>query len=164
MVMQEVAHHLQLHAKQCSEKDRDAFARSAYNRYYYSSFLIIRALFSQMNPSWSRTAHKNYPTTLKGEISKRLKQAYSRADKINDHQAIKDIRTAQRAIPHLCKIIEEAYNIRVVADYNPEVQVCFSDDNKFSLSSINIDIAYKWKDNVQTLSATILAAWKHIDD
>ncbi|MGQ5718436.1 hypothetical protein ACT6ND_06825 [Pseudochrobactrum asaccharolyticum] len=162
--MQKVGHHLHMQAKLCADLDRDVFARSAYNRYYYSSFLIIREAFNKMDPSWSKTAHKSYPETLKGEVKKRLKRAYSRAEKIKDNEATRDITNAQRAILQLCKIITEAYGIRVVADYKPETQVVFLENNTFSLNSISIEAAYKWKDDVQTLSKIILTAWKHVDD
>jgi hypothetical protein len=163
-MLQEVAHHLQKHAKVCPEAERDAFARSAYNRYYYAGYLKLRAAFTEMDESWARTAHKSYPDTLRGDITRRLKRAYGRADKIGDNETTKKITAAQRAIPALCRLIEAAYSVRVVADYNPDVRVVFGDANSFSLNSIDVSTAFKWQSDIETLSGVIIDAWKHIDE
>jgi hypothetical protein len=44
-----------------SETDADAFGRSAFNRYYYASYLITRDMLRQLDPSWTRTGHSKIP-------------------------------------------------------------------------------------------------------
>ncbi len=71
--MQEVAHHLQKTAHSMAGLERDAFARSAYNRYYYACYLEIRTAFSEMSAEWGRSAHKKFPEILRSSISRDLR-------------------------------------------------------------------------------------------
>ena len=69
--MQEVGHHLQVHANTLPPHTaRDAFARSAYNRYYYGCFLLLRSELGQMNSKWWKANHKDYPSILENSIKK----------------------------------------------------------------------------------------------
>ena len=52
IAMQEVAHYLQIEALKQLAQHKDAFARSAYNRYYYACFLALRDAFAKMNSQW----------------------------------------------------------------------------------------------------------------
>lgn len=161
--MQEVAHHLQIYAQKYAGSGRDAFARSAYNRYYYACFLKVREILASMNIKWSGIHHKDYPLLLNGQIRERFIKERRRANKSGDHELSSKISSALRAIPKLSEIMASAYGARVVADYRPETPIVFSKIGRFSLNSIDITEAHKWHGNVNILSITILSAWQQID-
>ena len=96
--MQEVAHHLQIHAHGLAGPQKDAFARSAYNRYYYGCFLSLRSTFAEMNSQWEKTPHKSYPDLLNGTISKKLKSERARASRNGDGDLERLIESALRGI------------------------------------------------------------------
>ena len=161
--MQSVAHHLQMHAHNNVGPERDAFARSAYNRYYYACFLSLRSAFSEINPDWARTPHKSYPEILGGSIQRRLKDERRRAQKADDLRLVSLIEGALRAIPELCKIIKEANAARVTADYEPSIQVVFNQADRFSLNGVEVSRAHEWHNRVTTLIASLLDAWRQFN-
>jgi len=77
--MQEALHNVATHLisqarSMGSEMLVDAYARSAFNRYYYSSFLSTRELLSQLNGSWGREPHKNIPKILSENVVGQIKK------------------------------------------------------------------------------------------
>jgi hypothetical protein len=160
--MQEVAHHLQMQANSQAGTDRDAFARSAYNRYYYACFLTLRATFAEMNADWSRTPHKTYPELLNGQIQRELKSARRQASKSGDRELQNIIDVALRSTPELSRIMTEAYGARIIADYESSISVDFDVSKRFSLNKIEISRAHDWLSKVKPLAENVLAAWKQI--
>ena len=161
--MQQVAHHLQIHAHGLVGPERDAFARSAYNRYYYGCFLSLRATFVEMNPQWAKNPHKSYPELLNGTISRKLKQERTNASKRGDADLVRIIDTALRAIPEISKIITEANAARVVADYEPSIAVDFTGGARFSLNYIDIGRAHEWHRKIEILSVSLQNAWRQLN-
>lgn len=161
--MQQVAHHLQMHAHALGGLERDAFARSAYNRYYYGCFLSLRATFAEMNPQWAKNPHKSYPELLNGTISRKLKNERKRATKNGDAELVRIIDAALRGIPEISKIMTEANAARVVADYEPSIAVDFTDGARFSLNQIEIGRAHDWHRRIEILSANLRSAWRQVN-
>ena len=161
--MRLVAHHLQQQAMAADVEHRDAFARSAYNRYYYSVFLQSRDMMRQLDSSWSTIAHATYPQLLNGKIKTAFKAERKRALKNDDRELIKSIDQACRSIAELRKIIIKANQTRVVADYKPEEGVVFSSAERFSLRSIDVTEAHGWSSQAGTLCQTILKSWKQFN-
>ena len=161
--MQQVAHHLQVQAHGLFGPERDAFARSAYNRYYYGCFLSLRATFAVMNPQWAKNPHKSYPELLNGTISRKLKQERTLASKRDDADLVRIIDTALRAIPELSKIMTEANAARVVADYEPSIPVDFAGGARFSLNQIDIGRAHEWHRKIEILTVHLQSAWRQIN-
>ncbi len=141
--------------------DRDAFARSAYNRYYYSCYWAIRAAFAEMSPSWAKAPHKAFPEILK-DIAKKLKIERRRAQRLDDHDLTKQIDAARRAIEVLVPIIEKANVTRIVADYQPEIGVRFDGSARFSLNGVEITDAHEWNGRVEILMNKVLSAWRQV--
>jgi hypothetical protein len=158
--MHRVAHHLQMTAVAAAANERDSYARSCYNRYYYSVFLQCREMLSDMDASWSRIAHASYPELLGGKVRKAFKTERIRASKSGDKDLVKLIDKACRSIAELQKIIITANSTRVVADYEPEEKVDFVVADRFSLRSISVTEAHGWTISVQTHCRTILNAWR----
>lgn len=158
--MQMVAHHLQTKAIGAAEAERDAFARSAYNRYYYSVFLRCRAMMREMNAEWSSLPHASYPEVLNGQIDRFFNNELKRARKQGDAPMQKEIEGARRAVKALAKIIVSANGGRVIADYEPDQAVNFISADRFSLNSIDITEAHAWAAKVNTLCNTIAMTWR----
>ena len=161
--MQEVAHHLQIHAHGLVGPQKDAFARSAYNRYYYGCFLSLRSTFAEMNPQWAKNPHKSYPELLNGTISRKLKAERVRANRNGDTDLGKIIDGALRAIPEISKIMTEANAARIIADYEPSIAVDFTDGPRFSLNQVDIGRAHEWHRKIELLTVSLRSAWSQIN-
>ena len=158
-----VGHHLQTYAHGLVAEQRDAYARSAFNRYYYGVFLRSRDLLRALDPSWSRTGHAKYPELLRGEVRKQLKRGWTRARKDDDGKLMRDTEAAIRAIAALSSLLETAYAIRVVADYEPEEEVSFSGAERFSLKQVEVTSAHAWRSQCETYCSEINLAWAQIN-
>lgn len=161
--MQEVACHLQIYAHNHYGVDRDAYARSAYNRYYYACFLLLRDLVSDFNPDWTDTPHKSYPELLNGKITTWFKHERYKAKMAGDNELCSMISTSLSAIPKIANIIKTAYSLRVIADYNPEMLVEFSAVNRFSLNNIEITQVHIWQENLFTLVSDLRSTWQQFN-
>lgn len=155
--------HLQTYAHNFDGAERDAYARSAFNRYYYSIFLKTRELFRSLDPAWSRKPHAEYPVTLRKPVRKQLKAGWTRARRDDDTKLMRDVEAALRAVEALSGLLERAYAIRVVADYEPEQEVKFDGADRFSLNEVEITSAHGWRSKCDTFCAEISAAWKQVN-
>ena len=161
--MEKVAHFLQVEAmNRLDLEERDTFGRSAYNRYYYATYLCVRDAFATMNVQWETAPHKSYPAILDGKIKKTLSASKSKANRIKDTDLTRHIDIAIRSALELSKIMERGYSVRVAADYNRNVRVDFGSGARFSLSGIDISEAHKWPERARVLTLAIKAAWKQI--
>ncbi|UES56043.1 hypothetical protein GFK91_10745 [Roseibium aggregatum] len=158
-----VGHHLQTYAHSFGGVERDAYARSAFNRYYYCVFLKTRDLFKSLDPSWSRMPHAGFPSVLKGEVRKQLKKGWTRARKNSDNKLMRDTETALRAVEALSGLLETAYAIRVVADYEPEETVEFNGVDRFSLKEVEITSAHGWRSKCEIFCDEIQSAWLQLN-
>jgi hypothetical protein len=161
--MQEVAHHLQKTAHSMAGFERDAFARSAYNRYYYACYLEVRDAFREMSAEWGRSAHKSFPEILRSSISKTLKSGRRAANRVGDAELERQIDQALRGCAELASIIEKANGARIIADYSPEIVVGFDGSTRFSLNGIEITEAHEWYGRVRVLVRQILSAWRQVN-
>ena len=161
--MQEVGHHLQVQANTLANTLRDAFARSAYNRYYYGCFLLLRSELEQMNSKWRSARHKDYPTILKNSIKKELTKEQKKARRRNDHDLVNKIIRAKHALAEIAELMTQAYAVRIVADYEPQVEVKFISADRFSLIEIDITTAHNWQPKVKTLMKSLRTAWSQIN-
>ena len=160
--MHEVGHHLQKTALAKTDSDRDAYARSAFNRYYYGVFLTVRDMFREMDSQWSRLRHAAVPSLLSGTVAKELNRASRRARKNSDRVLEQQIEKAKRSVAELKKVVTTANEVRKIADYEPEELVDFGAAQRFSLRSVEITEAHKWGQRAAVLCQSILAAWKQI--
>ena len=161
--MQEVGHHLQIHANTLANSLKDVFARSAYNRYYYGCFLLLRSELEQMNSKWRSTNHKDYPVILNRLIKKELTREQERALRRNDHDLVNKIKKAKYALNEMADLMTQAYAVRIVADYKPEVPVDFKNAERFSLFTIDITTAHNWQSRMRTMIKSLRIAWSHIN-
>lgn len=160
--MQKVGHYLQMEAKKVSADDRDQFARSAYNRYYYSAFLTVRMLIQKLKPEITRLPHKSYPDLLKNTIFHELNRALKIARKNNDNSLVGKIEKAKNAARNLADQLEKANVVRVTADYYPESSVSFENAERFTLRGITITEAHGWSQQAISYCEVIENAWSQV--
>lgn len=158
--MQLVAHHLQVEACSRPPAEKDQFARSAYNRYYYAIFLVAREMVADLYPDKvTSLGHKAYPEFLRGTVTRELKRQRSKAQKNTDSQLITQIRRALSAINDLADQFERANLVRIIADYYPDEEVVFESQNRFALGRIHITDAHNWESSARRYCKTIVHAW-----
>ena len=63
--------------------DFDLLGRSAYNRYYYSAYLITRQTVGQMRSDWKRISHAGLPTLLDSALINVVKSHLERQRRTN---------------------------------------------------------------------------------
>jgi hypothetical protein len=160
--VQNVGHYLQLEAIQQNGQNRDEFARSAFNRYYYSAYLDTRALVAALDPTWASIAHKTLPELLQGTVRKKFRAEKARAEKSGDGQLATMLDGAVRATVNLARLLSVAYSVRVVADYQPDEKVNFSSAERFSLKNIDITTAHAWNQQTRIWITSIHQAWSQI--
>jgi hypothetical protein len=118
----EVAEFLSERARKSSADDADAFGRSAFNRYYYACFLSVRDLLAKMDDAWVRQGHSNIPDLLEGKLLNRIRVEAKKQHKVrmlNDRRMNSIIREAGTAAGDIAEVLRLAYQVRVVADYDP---------------------------------------------
>lgn len=156
--MQNVARHLQVEAVKLAPKSAasaDAFARSAYNRYYYATFLCVRDTLVQIDNRYRNSLnHKDVPALLRNTIQKRIKTIQKKADKLGDSSLVKECRQAGSQNLSFALVLEKAYATRVVADYNPDTAVDFR-SVRFTLSGVEVTDAHDWLEKANLWSSIV---------
>jgi hypothetical protein len=76
---------------------------------------------------------------------------------------MQDTAAALRAVDALSGLLEKAYALRVVADYEPEELVEFNGVDRFSLKEVEITSAHAWRSLCDTFCSEINLAWVQIN-
>ena len=140
---------------QAEDDNKDLFGRSAFNRYYYAAFLSTRKMLGEFEPKWQRTAHRNIPDLLKGQLKRELTSAID----LSRPEGMRVINKHNSSINALASLLEQAYKVRISADYEPEVRI--QQTNKvISLGNHKLTSAEKWPDRADSYCKTIRAAWR----
>ena len=165
MNMHGVGHHLQVTAweKTPQDPDRDAYARSAFNRYYYGVFLTVRDMFRKMGLHSEKMRHASFPDVLSGKITKEFGNAQKRARRNDDFVLVKKIHKVKLSIHELKELVKKANEIRKVADYDPDEPVIFAGEPRFTLKSVDVTKAHDWGRNARILCGSILLVWEQIN-
>lgn len=141
---------------------KDLFGRSAFNRYYYAAFLVTRKMLGELNPSWKHTAHREIPnlllTGVRKPVVRKLKQnAKKDLMTLGESSALQTKLT--KATMELSNLLLQAYDVRSVADYEPEQQIAI--DNKvITLCSCKLTSANTWADKANAFCKDIRKVWK----
>lgn len=164
--MEQVASHLadQAIARRRSPPDADCFGRSAFNRYYYTVYLEVRAMLADFEPAWSRSSHRSIPQLLCGAVKEEIQKAKRKAATLRDGISVSICSDALRELPNLAELLRSGYLTRSIADYDPGVPILFDDDGKhFSLSAVKITTAQQWVARARFMIAVIRRGWKLTD-
>lgn len=147
MRMKIVGDHLAEVAMSESVMDRkDLFARSAFNRYYYATFLSARSMLARFDSAWERTPHSNLPDLLENTLPGRIR---SRADKaakngaISHSQKMAVISRAIQSARELAQLLKQALMVRITADYRPDEYIV-SGSADISLANCTLASAKGW--------------------
>jgi hypothetical protein len=142
----------------------DLFGRSAFNRYYYSAFLVTRELLNELDSKWAEPSHSGIPDLLRKTIVKKVKLSINKAVKlgtIDPGEALKLEATIMTAANELANLLSAAYAVRVIADYEPEVQI-IKKGKVFSLNNESITRAKNWPNQASIYTTSIRKVWKGI--
>lgn len=141
---------------------KDLFARSAFNRYYYAAFLITREMLGEFKPEWKHTQHKGIPEHLENAIKKHvLPQLKIHVQKgvISASEMQRLRQELQIATSALANLLKEAYDVRITADYEPEIAI-ESNGNLILLNSYKLNSAGSWANRASSHCKTIRKVWK----
>jgi len=163
--MEAVAKHLQDEAmSRAQSTEGDLFGRSAFNRYYYATYLEVRRELGVIKHEWgAHMDHATIPDLLRGQLLKGLTSGFRQATKIHDKELITTCSAAMEAAKELAKLMERGRGARVTADYNPQILVKFN-AHDFELNSVRVSEAKSWPPKAKIFMNTITRAWKYIND
>jgi hypothetical protein len=142
--------------------EADVFGRSAFNRYYYATYLITRAMLRQLDASWSRIPHKDIPPLLNGKVVERVRRVSRKQQQqglINDAASL--CYSVTSAASALADMMTGAHEVRRVADYEPETQILRT-GKVIKLVDHSIEEAKDWPRRASAHSGTILKTWRRL--
>lgn len=123
-VLHDVGEHLSSVAAQSAHpEDTNKFGRSAYNRYYYATFLEVRDLLALVDKKWEEPNHSDIPGTLRGKFRQKLLRSIGNARDtklITLQEAARMTVSTQCATRDLAALMDTARQVRSIADYKPE--------------------------------------------
>jgi hypothetical protein len=143
--------------------DDGLFARSAFNRYYYATFLASRQLLIETTGTRG-LPHKALPEHLTGQFQKTVKHqidvgfksgVLSNADRARMLSGLRDNTRVLR------ELLVMAYGVRVLADYEPDVPVEMKDDT-YSLGASTLSAASNWARRAQMYCKNLRKIWKDL--
>lgn len=137
--------------------DLDLFGRSAFNRYYYATFLEVRTMLRRWNAVW-QGSHATVPDELTGWITTGISNVQKKASKIADTRSIMICKAAKASASDLAQLMRTAYSVRVVADYEPEILIAL-DGDRFRLERTSITEAHSWIERARADIVKIDRAW-----
>lgn len=157
--MERVGQHLQTTAyhRRAVASDLDLYGRSAFNRYYYATFLEVRAMLRRCKPGW-RGTHDTVPKELESWVKKGISDVRKKASRIADSQSIEICKAATASISDLSRLMVSAYAVRVIADYEPEIPIVL-DGNRFALERTSVTDAHSWLARARANIIKIERAW-----
>jgi len=148
--------------EQKEDLKKDMFGRSAFNRYYYAAYLETRKSLGELNPVWKNEKHRAMPNTLITTVRKpviRELDKQVRKDIITKSERSKAVSSLKVATASLSDLLAEAYDLRCVADYEPEEPICI--DNKLmSLKEYKLNSARDWPNKARAYCKTIRKIWR----
>jgi len=142
----------------------DVFGRSAFNRYYYAAFLIVRQMLASMDPKWAGWAHSNIPEQLQGVVLRRVKGAVRKQVQeglLLQGEGRRLQSQAANAVSRLADLLSHSYSVRCKADYAPE-ETAEREGAELRLAACTLTAARKWPSDVGRFSGLLLSAWRAI--
>lgn len=151
-------------AKKSNGDIADAFGRSAFNRYYYAAYLEVRSLLLMFNSRW-KINHDEAPNYLRKNLPKIFREEINRQQKrhvITHAEGMKISSAVLHSGSNIAQVLEVAYKVRVISDYEPEEPVTF-DQATFHLDSHSEVEAKGWLKTVEIHKSRILKHGKELD-
>lgn len=158
-----VGQQLQVLALQQTDANKaDTLGRSAFNRFYYASFLCTRDMLGKLNPAWKHTAHAAIPNHLRTAIRKPVKTQLDknvRNGLMEAGEKSRILTSLQASSEELANLLTSAYAVRIIADYQPEVPINI-DGKVIDLEGNKLTTAEQWPHRANTYCSQILKAWR----
>lgn len=142
----------------------DLLGRSAFNRYYYSAYLITRELLKELDTKWAKQPHSAIPDLLRKAIVKKVKENIQRSMKlgtIDYGEGLKLQATLKVAANELANMMSAAYAIRIIADYEPDIKIV-KIGTVFSLEKELITTARHWSNQASSYTTSIRKVWREV--
>lgn len=146
------------------ENHADSFGRSAFNRYYYASYLITRDMLRQLNPLWTRTGHSNIPNLLTETIIKKVREELRRQQKLGGLRSAESAsmrHDAYTAATNLSDLLKHAYEVRRIADYEPEQRI-LRNGKVIKLGEQTMEGARNWPSRTLVHAKTLIKIWRQL--
>lgn len=146
------------------QKLLDLYGRSAYNRYYYAAFLAVREMIRKIDGDDKRINHASVSEILEKRILKKLKlriKSLSKKEFITQSEADRLKSSAQTATSSLSEMMKRAYDLRAIADYEPETKVEFS-GSVIYLLDYKLSKAQRWFDEANAYCKKIIKLWDEV--
>lgn len=145
-------------------EDADALGRSAFNRYYYATYLTVRDLLGLIDAAWKKESHAKIPELLEGAVLKKLRaeaRKQERSGVISKSHEKGLIYQATTASSEIASTLKIAYQIRVISDYQPEERITFVGD-QFWLQEHSDREASNWISRVEMQKGNLVRISKEL--
>lgn len=141
----------------------DLFSRSAFNRYYYSTFLTVRIALARIDSRWAKIEHATIPPLLKGQVVERLRKANRKLEqaKVLDGTTRRLYSEARTAAHELSWSMDFAREVRRVADYEPQEKTTRNSDGA-KLANCTTAEAKRWQQRAEIRTGAILRVYDAI--
>lgn len=144
--------------------ETDQFGRSAFNRYYYAVYLVVRSTLMNINPGWARSPHKGIPDILTGSVCRAARDQalkLERAGQLNAREKSNMITSIRICAHELAQLLQAGYAARLMADYSPEETVRRVADN-LQLSNYTMSEAQAWPERAERSAGRLGAKWREL--
>jgi hypothetical protein len=145
-------------------KHANLLGRSAFNRFYYASFLVTRSTLAKLDPKWKMTPHAEIPTRLRETIKKKVANALKiqeRKGVITASEKGRILSRLQSSTEELAEMLELAYDARIIADYIPE-ELIVKSGKVITLRDHKLTTAKTWPDRAHSYCKTILKVYEEV--
>ena len=163
--MQIVGDHLSQAAinHKANPPEEDLFARSAFNRYYYGAFLVSRQ-FLKDTTGVTGLPHKSIPdyltTTFQNQLKRQLKDG-ERSGLMSKSNYSRLLDGLKKNVHLLTDLLSEAYRVRVLADYEPEVRVK-PENQTYRLGTATLSRANGWEGRAHLHCKNLRSIWSEL--
>lgn len=161
--MKVVAKSLVASAANCQDDElKERLYRSAFNRFYYYSFLKVRSTLKCIDPTWGRDNHANMPDKLRNGVKNYFKKnldSLKRKDVISSGEYSRAQSAISDATLVLSGMLDEMYRLRCVADYQPEDLVSIT-NGVVTLKSVDISLVERNCKVVDSMCDSIIRVYE----
>ena len=141
--------------------EKDLFGRSAFNRYYYSVFLLTREMLGDFDARWKGTQHACIPKLLRGKVKEKVKNRLRRDRRMSKSKKSQILDQHGISLRDLASLLEEAYQVRIIADYEPEISIQ-QDKNVIWLYNCKLTTAKGWPNRASAYCKAIRKVWEDV--
>jgi hypothetical protein len=121
-------------------------------------------MFREVNQREAAISHKDFPITLRGRFKKRMLRELreKRRDRLITERQKESLKNALiGATSELANLLEYAYRLRVIADYEPEV-LTVKGNGGCSLDGTSLVAASRWRDRATVHVGKVMRVWREL--